>query len=674
MTTRGILRDRWGIPHVVGDDLADVARLQGEAAVEDRAWQLEHTRRKAEGRLAEVLGESQLAWDLLARRAGLAALARRSYDAADADTRTLFAAYAEGVNAGLRLAHAPELDRLGIHPDPWEPWTPMAVFAAHHLLFASFPTKLWRGHLARHLTPDQARVFNDEGLWVAGSNSWVVGGGRTRSGLPVIGGDPHRTFEAPNCYAQVRLTCAAEGLDVAGFTFPGVPGVQHFAHAGDVAWGITNAMGDYQDVYLERIEPREDGELHAEGPDGWEPVDLHVETVAVRDSIAPVEVEVLRTARGPVVLLGEEPGTAYSLRWPADVLGDLGLGAIVPLLRARTADDVLTALEGWVEPVNNLLVADTSGAAHQRVVGRVPVRAEENRWRPVPAWEAGHDWEGWVDLPGRTVGPEEHLATANHRMPGFDVVGVEFATPARADRIDALLDGATDVDADTCARIHGDVLAGQPAALHAAVLALDGLSPQGAALQQELAAWDQQLTADSTAAAAYVDVRDAFVARLAAAPPFDAIPRSPHPAYLDVWFDVPAQVYLSLANVLSDEGSGVVPDREAHLRAAVEDVASRDRTTWGSRHVYRPFAVAGESGFAQPGLPGDNDCVRCAGGLPGSDVASRGSVARYAWDLGGRHLSGWVVPRGAHSDPAHPHVLDQQDAWLAADLLPVEPG
>ena len=39
-----------------------------------------------------------------------------------------------------------------------------------------------------------------------------------------------------------------DDLDVAGFAFAGVPGVQHFAHAGEVAWAITNAMADYQDV------------------------------------------------------------------------------------------------------------------------------------------------------------------------------------------------------------------------------------------------------------------------------------------------------------------------------------------------------------------------------------------------------------------------------------------
>jgi penicillin amidase len=653
-------RDRWGVPHVVGDDLADLARLQGTAAVEDRADQLELTRRKAEGRLAEVLGEGQLAWDVLARRADLVGLARRSFEGSDAETQTFFASYAEGVSAALPDGHA-----------PWEPWTPMAVFAAHHLLFASFPTKLWREHLARHLEPEQALVFNDEGLWLAGSNSWVVGGDRTRSGLPVIGGDPHRTFEAPNCYAQVRLTCEAEGIDVAGFTFPGVPGVQHFAHAGDVAWGITNAMGDYQDLYLERFEQDEDGTVRALGPDLPEAVESRLETVVVRDQLGPVEVEALRTPRGPVVLLGQEPGTAYSLRWPADVLGDLGLGAVVPLLRARSVGDVLAALEGWVEPVNNLLVADTSGAIRQQVVGRVPRRAEENRWRPVPADDPAAAWDGWVDLPGRDVATDEHLATANHRMPGFEVVGVEFAPPARADRITFLLDGRDDVDATVCAEVHGDVMIGHPAPLLDALFGLHGLAGATAELQAELVGWDRRMTADSTTAAAYVDVRDAFVARLAAVPPFDAIPRSPHPAYLDAWFELRTQLWLSLANLFSDEGATVVPDREEHLRAALEDVAARERRTWGSRHRYRPFALGGESPHAEPELPGDNDCVRCAGQLPGTEVASRGSVARYAWDLGGLDRSGWVVPRGAHGDPDDPHHHDQLEAWLDARLLPV---
>ena len=60
----------------------------------------------------------------------------------------------------------------------------------------------------------------------------------------------------------------AGAFDVVGFTFPGVPGVQHFAHAGAVAWGITNAMADYQDLYEETLERRSD-EVWAATPTGW---------------------------------------------------------------------------------------------------------------------------------------------------------------------------------------------------------------------------------------------------------------------------------------------------------------------------------------------------------------------------------------------------------------------
>ena len=51
----GIHRDRWGVPHVVGRDLLDLARLQGVATATDRTWQLEHARRRATGRTAELL-------------------------------------------------------------------------------------------------------------------------------------------------------------------------------------------------------------------------------------------------------------------------------------------------------------------------------------------------------------------------------------------------------------------------------------------------------------------------------------------------------------------------------------------------------------------------------------------------------------------------------------------
>ena len=665
-------RDAWGVPHVVAPTLLDVAFLQGRSVALDRAWQLEHARLKAEGRTASLLGAGTVPWDRFARQAQLAETARRAHAGLGEETKALLGAYVDGVNEGLAEADdVVELDALGARSGTWSDWTPLAVFAAHHVLFATFPSKLWRRHLEASVDPELARLFHHEGLGVPGSNSWVVGGGRTASGLPMIGGDPHRSFESPNAYQQVRLTCTdpGDGFDVAGFTFPGVPGVQHFAHAGSVAWGITNAMADYQDLFVERLERRGD-EVWAAGPDGPEQaLTRHEEIEVAGERSVPVEIVV--TARGPVVVGGPDEPESFSLRTPSYVLGELGFDCLLPLLRARTTADVLTALERWVEPVNNLLVADVDGAVHQRVVGRVPARAEDNRWRPVPAWEGAGAWDGWVDpLPEQEVPGDGHLVTANNRMNAeFDRVGVDFAPTGRADRIDALLAGRSGLVPEDFASIHRDVLAGQPAALAGAVAALEGLAGNAAALQREIAGWDQHLHADSTTAAAYVAVRDQLVGRLAAHPALAALHGgSPYGPLHEPWFEPASHVHLSLPNLLSERGRRLLPGLDRLLVESLEAVAADRPGAWGARHRYQPLHALGHVLEEEPPLAGDNDCVRCAGSAPGSDIAYRGSVARYVWDLAGLESSGWVVPLGASGDPRSPHHHDQLAAWVDGTL------
>jgi penicillin G amidase len=675
--TAGVGRDRWGIPHVVAGSLLRVAREQGRAVVEDRWWQVAHVRLKAEGRTAGVVGEHGVPWDRFARRVDLVGLARTAYDGLAAESAAFVAAYVEGLNEGLAGARSadrrpPELAGTGHVPEPWEPWTPLAVFAAHHVLFATLPAKLWRGHLRATVGEELAGLFRHEPVPGSGSNSWAVGGARTASGLPMIAGDPHRAFERPNGYQQVRLTCTDpdDPFDVAGFTFPGVPGVQHFAHAGSVAWGITNATADYQDVFVEHLE-RRDGEVVVRTADGWRSACVRTESVEVAGG-ATETVEVVRTPLGPVVQGG--PGEpAYSLRTPMTALRAVGFDALVPLLRARTAADVEAALACWVEPVNNLLVADSTGAVRQRVVGRVPDRDEANRHVPVPAWEERRHWRGWLDLPHGEVEPDGQVVTANHRMSAdFDRIGVDFAPPGRARRIESLLDGRSGLAPDDFEAVQRDVLAGQPAALHAAVVGLRGLSVDGERLRSRVAAWDLTFGADSTAAAAYVDVRSRFVERLAGEPELAVLAESPFDPVFAAWTDVPTELYLSLANVLTPRGRRLLPGVDRVLAEAVEQVAAQPESRWGDRHRYAPYHPLRPGLVDAPGLAGDNDCVRCTGARPGSDLAQRGSVARYVWDLAGLDRSGWVVPLGADGDESSPHALDQLDAWVEGRLIPVE--
>ncbi|HET8987712.1 MAG TPA: penicillin acylase family protein, partial [Humibacillus sp.] len=409
-------RDAHGIPHVWADDILELARAQGRVTALDRAWQIEQQRWRMEGRTAEHVGASGVPWDTFARQVRLEQTVRRSYEALDVETQEWLQAYVSGVDEGLPegLARAREIEVLGLgsvaaQPRPWQPWTPLGIFWAIHLLFGTFPYKLFNGHVADTVGPHVLPLINAEGLdgregvEQSGSNAWVIGGQHTASGAPLLAGDPHRTIELPGCYQQVGLACPE--FDVVGFTFPGVPGVQHFVHTGSVAWGITNAMADYQDLTIESLRLASRAEagtaagvsghraLEARGIDGWEPVTHSVEMIAVREG-AQVEVPVVVTARGPLVTgvaeaiaaagaavgHGADPDagveadaaatgtdgttrrpTAYSLRTPSQVDHDLGFGALLPLLRSRTVDDVERALSRWVEPVNSCLVADTTG-------------------------------------------------------------------------------------------------------------------------------------------------------------------------------------------------------------------------------------------------------------------------------------------------------------------------
>lgn len=700
-------RDAWGIPHLRADSPHELARAQGRVTARDRAWQLEVERHRAQGTSAAFLGPEALSWDRLARRARLADTARRCFTALerkDPETAAWVRAYVDGVNEGLAQngRPAPEFARTGLTSGQWEPWTPLGVWLATHILFAGFPAKLWREHVSTHLGPEAVALFAADGPGTAGSNGWLVSGERTTTGHALIAGDPHRFIEDPGVYQQIHLSCPE--FDVVGLAVPGVPGVAHFGHTGTVAWAITNAMADYQDLYRERLR-RTGAGVEALGPDGaWHRAARHTETIqvaavaGVAGERETVEVEVIETDRGPVIAGGPEgldDGTpaALSLRYPPRVTSDLGFGALLPLLRARRVADVDRALDAWTEPVNVVQAADTEGGLLHRVAGRVPVRPAANGLRPVPAWEPGHEWTGW-HTPPRAGLADGVAVMANQRGPSTPL-GVEFAPPHRADRIAALLAGRERWSAADMPAIHTDthLASATPLLNHLATLTdpasptnetvspthvappTTPLTPQATALSARLLAWDRRMDADSADAAAYAALRAAVVRRLAAHPALAPVSLPPaYPEVLQPWLALVPRVAYALEHLLrADDLYGI--DRAATIRAALEEVAAAPPPgTWGDTHRLAPWrALPDATGPADaPRLSGDHDCVLCTSAVPGlTDRAARGPAARYVWDLADRENSRWVVPHGASGVPGSPHHRDQQPLWLRGELAPV---
>ncbi|MBE3010330.1 penicillin acylase family protein [Microbispora sp. NEAU-D428] len=731
-----VYRDAWGIPHLRAGDPYELAFAQGRVTALDRAWQIEVERRRATGTSAEILGPDAVPWDRFARQARLADTAERCLHALDGDTARWVGAYVDGVNAGLPegARRAPEFAATeaapreaagprttgpatgpdaaglgaagftatghaatghaatgpgarGLAPGRWEPWTPMAIWLSHHILFAHFPAKLWREAVAERLGPEAVALFAADGPGSGGSNGWLVPGDRTATGAALIAGDPHRFIEDPGFYQQIRLACPE--FDVVGLAVPGVPGIAHFGHAGSVAWAITNAMADYQDLYRERLR-RGDGRVEALGPDGWRPCEAHVEVVEVAGE-APVEVEVVETERGPVVMVdarvrgetGHGPvWEAVSLRYPPRVRRDLGFAALPALLRAKTVADVDRALGRWAEPVNVVLAADTGGGLLHRVAGVVPVRPPDNALRVVPAWEPGHEWaDRHAPMPRRAIGGITVMA--NERGIAAPL-GVEFAPPYRADRIRRLLDASPRWSAGDMAAVHTDTLLPSAGPLLDLLAGLDGLTPEAVRLRDRLSAWDRRMDAGSTDAAAYAAVRAEVVRRLATHPALTSLAGldAAVPEVFRPWLALTPRVAYALESLLTTD---LLPglDRAAlaePVRAALEDVATRDEMTglrWGDLHRLTPWralpapAIPGAAPV-EAGLPGDHDCVLSTSSVPGvTHHCARGPAARYVWDLARRDGSLWIVPFGASGVPGDPHWRDQHPLWLRGELVPV---
>lgn len=279
------------------------------------------------------------------------------------------------------------------------------------------------------------------GRGLGASNSWVVSGRRTRSGRPMVANDMHLDLRAPPVWYVVSLRARSSGLEAAGLSLPGAPGVV-VGFNRRVAWTFTNGMVDDMDFAVETVGPegsryREDG--------GWRAFAVRPETIRVRDRDRPVVHRVRETVRGPVVSDAvpelETPLSAQFLarRRTSELRGLLAMN------RAGGPEDLDRAIGRFDSPQQNVLWAATDGTVGYRLSGRVPRRPGWAGHLPVAAEVMGEGWPGtWpadsmpaaVFPPGDTTWPG-FLASANNLQARdlFGVLGVDYPLPFRARRI-----------------------------------------------------------------------------------------------------------------------------------------------------------------------------------------------------------------------------------------------
>ncbi|MBU4213641.1 MAG: penicillin acylase family protein [Actinobacteria bacterium] len=711
-----------------------------------------------------------LAADKVVRTLGWRRVAEQEWELAAPATRGALQAYADGVNAYLEgrspARIAVEYTVLGLKvdvaaPERWDPvdslawlkamawdlrsnyddeltraraYSTLADVASVDALFPAYPQDLNAPILAGAtgsqeppsasgadlgltseaaqgaLTSAQAALdavphLLGEGQGI-GSNSWVVSGAYTTSGLPLLANDPHLSVSAPGIWMQVGLRCAALGpdcpYDVSGFSFAGFPGVI-IGHNGELAWALTNLGADVTDFFLEKVTG---GAALVDG--ARVALTSRTETIKVAGG-DPVTITVRSTRHGPIVsdvlnldAVARVPAggvaTQVALAWTA-LTPNRSADAVLALDTARDAADVQAAAALFAAPAQNILFATTDGHIGYQAPGLVPVRARvvgsslpsDGSW-PRPGWDSAYDWQGYVEpdrLPRTLDPPQGYIVAANQAVTPAGTgpfLTNDWDYGFRAQRIRALLvarlaTGKVDVaDMQTIAT---DARSAAADVLVPQLIGLDigtGFDADGQAL---LRTWDRQMDADSPAAVYFAAVLQDVLAQTFS----DNLPT-------EAALDGDSRSVELLREVVDDPSSTwwddsstprVVEGRDEILTRALVSARleltarlGKDPSTWawGTVHTIAPeHPVLG--GDAVPALVRSlmNPDPRPVGG--GSAVvdatawdASSGSFdvvsapsMRMVVDLSDLDSSTWVTLTGSSGHPGSTHYADQLTAW-----------
>jgi penicillin amidase len=542
-----VVRDREGVPHIFAKSARDGWFAMGYVHAQDRLWQMEFQRRVAQGRLSEFLGERAFETDKLFRTLGIARMAARIVERMDADTRANLEAYSAGVNAFM--AGDPVLPiefhafRLGF--PTWKPEDSVGWL----LVMAWDLSTNWRTELGRlryatklgaqraaELLPNYpgdtvpplpdfktlyAAIESDANALLAqypmreeavGSNSWVVSGAHTESGKPLLANDPHLGMQAPALWYLAHVS-TSEG-NVVGGTLPGVPFIT-LGRNDHVAWSMTAANGDTQDLFVERVAPG-DAESYVT-PKGTAKFEVRDEVIRVGSEERRMRVR--STRHGPVIsdavksADGVAPkGHVLALAWAALSEDNAGMRAGFAMNRAHDYGQFMKALRDFSAPTMSLVFADDAGRVGFIMPAAIPVRRPDNEAMgrvPVPGWDAKYDWQGFLPfdkLPMVQDPKSGRIVTANHKItpPGYKpFISVDWFPPYRADRIDELLAQRPKHSIDSFAKMQADDLSRLARELLPIALAAKPADDSGRRAQALLHGWKGNMAVDSAAALAF---------------------------------------------------------------------------------------------------------------------------------------------------------------------------
>lgn len=439
------------VPHVFALNDQDAYFVQGYLHAKFRLWQMEFQTQVAAGRLGEILGRGPddviLNNDRLMRRLGMVSSAERAVKDMESNpvTKTIADAYTAGVNAyisQLAKSNIPiEYKLLNYQPERWsnlktclllkymsydltayendfERTNAKAVYSRtdYEMMYperqdslqsiippgtlfdfpAATPSVPATADSLYFQWPDSITIVDQKPERDNGSNNWVVGAGKSKSGRPILCDDMHLSLGLPSIWYEMHINTPRS--NVYGVTLPGAPmiivGFNDYC-----SWGLTNAARDVKDYY--EIQFKDDTKSEYLFGGEWKKAEQRIEEIKLKGGVV-VRDTVAYTIFGPVQYDKSFSGSNhvrngkyYAVRWTAHDTSNDFL-CYYQLNGAKNYDDYEAAVRNSSNPGQNFVFASKSGDIAIWQQGLFPAKWNKQGDFVMPGTDSSYMWQSMI--------------------------------------------------------------------------------------------------------------------------------------------------------------------------------------------------------------------------------------------------------------------------------------
>jgi len=416
-----IERNRFAVPTIIAQNDEDLYFAWGYVNAQDRMFQMEFTRRVAQGRISEFAGESALSKDIFLRAVGFYEIGVQSLGKLDPIFKKYLQRYVDGINYYLDTEGTNlYMKLLGFKKEAWKPadaisvammlnWV-LAYNMKHELMYYKIAQKIGRERcmqLLNFIPPETSTIIDDrvgdylsdkefvarlrDLDWLLGcrsaSNSWAIAPKKNAHNGAIFASDMQvHSSKLPSDFYFVHVK--AGDYEAAGAQVVGLPFIAS-GYNKHIAFGMTNHGADMVDLFREKI--NWDKKTYRNKGKEY-PLTAKEMEFGIKGK-EPIKKVIYYAGRKPVLNdVFPDIGFDISLDWTG--FDATNIEGFFRINRARNFEEFIAGAKLIRMSPQSVPYADDKGNIAYRVIGSLPLRQKGTGNFPANGEQLQRNWSG----------------------------------------------------------------------------------------------------------------------------------------------------------------------------------------------------------------------------------------------------------------------------------------